>query len=167
MSGHYTLTDRGLEFIPDPKKEGNIVEQNPDPIWLCSHIEVMSLVKDEDDRWGKLIKIIDPDMKEVAFVMPSRMLGTRDELWQTLLDKGVRLSSFKPAKEILHDYLNRQHPETRGRVVRRLGWHLDYGTAFVMPDASFGETPESFIYDNGNISPYEVSGSIEDWREQI
>jgi putative DNA primase/helicase len=170
MLGHYTLTDKGLEFIPGPKKDkdGNILEEHPEPIWICSHIEIISLVKDEDDRWGKLIKILDPDMKEVVFVMPSRMLATRDELWQTLLDKGVRLSSVKSAKEILHDFLNRQQPEKRGRVVRRLGWHLDYGTAaFVMPDASLGETSETFIYDNGNINPYEVSGSVEDWRDQV
>src|ERR1051326_8965588 len=153
MSARYSLETDGLIYLPaaETDREGNPVEKQP--IWLCSPLSLVSLAVDEEDQWGKLIQLVDPNGQQVSWVMPSKLLGKKDELWQALLAKGVNLASSSTARNLLHDYLSRQQPAKRARVVSRLGWYLDGGiVAFVRPDMVLGNSSETgIIYQNGPV----------------
>ena len=176
----FSLLNDGLYFLPpdkfvkpkkadngEPEGEGTWVEQ--EPIWLCSAIEVSALTTDMDSSWGKLIRIENYDDVFVEWVMPSRLLANKPELWQLLLDRGLRLASTTPHRDLLHHWLNEKKPEGRALVVTRLGWHENEdATMFVRPDEVIGESDTRIIYQSAATSnPFKIKGTADEWREGI
>ena len=173
----FSLLNDGLYFLPPdkfvkPKKgeeegEGEWVEQ--EPIWLCSPIEVSALTTDMDASWGKLLRIENYDGAFVEWVMPSRLLANKPELWQLLLDRGLRLASTTPHRDLLHHWLNEEKPTGRALVVTRLGWHENEdATMFVRPDEVIGESDTRIIYQSAATSnPFKIKGTADEWREGI
>ena len=172
----FSLLNDGLYFLPPdkfvkPKKgeEGDGEWQEQEPIWLCSPIEVSALTTDMDASWGKLLRIENYDGAFVEWVMPSRLLANKPELWQLLLDRGLRLASTTPHRDLLHHWLNEEKPTGRALVVTRLGWHENEdATMFVRPDEVIGESDTRIIYQSAATSnPFKIKGTADEWREGI
>jgi uncharacterized protein (DUF927 family) len=167
----YRMDPTGLFFQPEPKKSSKGDDEQVRPIWLSPRFEVVARTKDPDANWGKLLRWSDHDGTEVTWVMPARLLGGhRDELWQAFYERGFEISSANTARNLLLAYLTHSDPEGRANVVSRVGWYTDHGvTAFIMPDAVYGDTSGSEIIYTGNVTstPYRVKGSLEEWRDRV
>jgi len=169
MSGNYRLEADGLIYYPEPKKDSDGTEVEQHELWLCAPLEVMSLAIDEEERWGKMLRWLDPNQEPVWWVMPNKLLAKKDELWQELLGRGLAITDDPNGRNKLHSYLNRQQPDKRARVVSRLGWYLDGdATAFVLPDAVYGDPGGGqIVYQNRNHNPYAAKGTIAEWSDRI
>jgi putative DNA primase/helicase len=172
----FSLLNDGLYFLPPdkfvkPKKgeEGDGEWQEQEPIWLCSPIEVSALTTDMDASWGKLLRIENYDGAFVEWVMPSRLLAKKEELWQSLLDRGLRLASTTRHRDLLHHWLNTKAPTGRALVVTRLGWHEnDEVTMFVRPDEVIGGSTTRIIYQSAAASnSLKIRGTVDEWIERI
>src|SRR5690242_8144052 len=138
MSGNYRLEADGLYYYQAPKKDKEEKEIEQRDQWLCSPLEVVSLAIDEEDRWGKMLHWLDPNREPVVWMMPTKLLAKKDELWQELLSRGLAVTDDQQGRNRLHSYLNRQQPDRRAQIVSRLGWHIDGdANAFVLPDAVY------------------------------
>lgn len=140
---------------------------NPDWVWLCSPLRVLALTREADDQeWGRLVEVIDPDGNAHRWAMPMRLLrGSGDDLRGELMSMGLCLAPGKgPAR--LHQFLSLCRPRGRVRCVPHIGWH---GRRFVLPDAVFGfEAGESVILQAERVdNPFKVQGSLPDWQESI
>ena len=66
-------------------------------------------------------------------------------------------------------YLAGVKTKRRVTVVNRTGWHEIGGRLyFVLPDETFGPVgKETVILDANAVGPYEVQGSLREWRDGI
>jgi putative DNA primase/helicase len=167
----YRMERTGLCYYPEAKKATEADGEQVRPIWLAPWFEVVARTQDPDGNWGKLLGWKNHDGAEVTWVMPARLLGGhRDELWQALYERGLEISSANTARNLLLAYLTHANPTGRAHVVSRVGWYTDHGvTAFVLPDAVYGNAGGSQIIYTGNVasSPYRVKGSPEEWRDRV
>lgn len=164
----FVLTQKGVWFCD---KSG---EKNPEWVWLSPPFGVIARSKDDNDEWGKLLKWRDPDGELVSWVMSSRLLAEPTELWRALYAHGLEIATGAKQRNLLLSFLRDQRPSGRVRVVDRLGWHTDAATGdtvFVMPDTAYGRkgTEVATYRFRGATAnnPYQVKGSVEDWRDQI
>lgn len=142
-------------------------EGNPEWHWLCSPFKVLALTREGDDQeWGRLVEVIDPDGNAHRWAMPMRALrGSGDDLRGELLAMGLCLAPGKgPAR--LHQLLSLCRPRARVRCVPRVGWH---GRRFILPDSVYGfEAGESVILQAERVdNPFRVQGTLADWQESI
>ena len=74
--------------------------------------------------------------------MPNRLLGgKRDELFQSLYEQGLKISTDVGPRNHLLRYLNFADTPNRAQLVSRIGWHMDKDKyVFVLPDQVFGES---------------------------
>ena len=157
----FQARDKGIFFRTEDK------DGNPEWHWLCSPLKVLALTREGDDQeWGRLVEVRDPDGNVHRWAMPMRLLrGSGDDLRGELLSMGLCLAPGKgPAR--LHQFLSLCRPRGRVRCVPRIGWH---GRRFILPDAVFGfEAGESVILQAERVdNPFKVQGSLPDWQESI
>ena len=148
-------------------------ETHTDWRWLAPPFAITARTKDEDDFWGKVLLWRDPDGNMVQWAMDGRLLGKPAELWPECYSRGLDISTDSKCRALLLNYLVEMKPSGRARLVERLGWHIDEKTdrpVFVLPDETYTaeEIDDEFIFRGGKANnPYQVKGSVEDWREQI
>ena len=140
---------------------------NPEWVWLCSPLRVLALTREGDDQeWGRLVEVIDPDGNAHRWSMPMRLLrGSGDDLRGELMSMGLCLAPGKgPAR--LHQFLSLCRPRGRVRCVPRIGWH---GRRFILPDVVFGfEAGESVILQAERVdNPFKSMGTLAEWQESI
>jgi len=167
----YRMESTGLFYYPEPKKSAEGDGEQIKSVWLSPWFDVVARTRDPDGNWGKLLRWSDHDGAEVKWVMPARLLGGhRDELWQAFYEQGLEISSANTARNLLLAYLTHANPKGRAHVISRVGWYTDHGaTAFVLPDAVYGDTGGSQVIYTGNVAsnPYRVKGLLEEWRDQV
>jgi uncharacterized protein (DUF927 family) len=59
------------------------------------------------------------------------------------------------------------NPTERALCVDTIGWH---GSAFVLPDKTYGKSDERVILQTANarkVSPYGIKGTLSDWQNQV
>src|SRR6266446_4954990 len=163
--GSYRMTEQGLFWV-DPQDE------KPD-LFLASAFEVLAQTRDSrGSDWGLLLRWRDPDGRMHEWAMPREVLGGRgDELWRNLLRDGLTIASSTASRNKLADYRGSVQVEARARSVTRIGWHASAsGQVFVLPDATFGEAVGERVLwqtETRNETFFNVSGSLEDWREEV
>jgi putative DNA primase/helicase len=161
----YEMTKDGLFYHYKKKPDDAEVVS----VWLSPPFGVKARTRDKDDLWGKLLVWKDHDGHEVQWVMDGRLLGGDQRiLWQSLYERGLEITAKTDDRNLLFRFLVEQKPQKRARVVSRLGWHDVGQMVFVLPDRAYGGVGDmEIIYRNKVHNPYEVRGSLEDWRNQI
>ena len=157
----FQARDKGIYFRTEDK------DGNPEWNWMCSPLKVLALTREGDDQeWGRLVEVVDPDGNAHRWAMPMRLLrGSGDYLRGELMSMGLCLSPGKgPAR--LHQFLSLCRPRGRVRCVPRIGWH---GRRFILPDAVFGfEAGESVILQAERVdNPFKSMGTLAEWQESI
>ena len=163
--GPYSMTDQGLFWI-DPEGE-------KPKLFLAGSFEVLAQTRDtHSSDWGLLLRWSDPDRRAHEWAMPREVLGGRgDQLWRSLLRNGLTIASSTTNRNKLADYLGSVRVQARARCVKRIGWHASAsGPVFVLPDVTFGKAGDERVIwqtETRNETFFNVSGSIEAWREEV
>jgi uncharacterized protein (DUF927 family) len=163
--GPFRMTTEGFFF--DNGRE------DVQPLCLSAPFEVLAQTRDQrGSDWGLLLRWHDPDGRVHQWAMPRAVLGGRgDELWRHLLRNGLTIASSTAIRNRLADYLGSVRVESRARSVTRIGWHLNSGgRIFVLPDRTFGDSDGERVLwqtETQTETYFNVSGSLENWREEI
>jgi putative DNA primase/helicase len=141
--------------------------------WLAPPFAITARSTDEDAFWGKVLLWKDPDGNMVQWAMDGRLLGKPADLWPEFYERGLEISTEPKCRALLLSYLVEAKPSGRARLVERLGWHTEDKTGrpvFVLPDATYSNDTihDEFMFRGGKANnPYQVKGTVEDWREHI
>ncbi len=161
--GIFKLTRVGVFHIGFDK-EGNETA----PVWLSSPVCVKALTRNAKGReWGRLLEWPDKDGVLHEWAMPMELLqGDGNEVRGYLAAGGVDVSTNGRARNLFNSYLQLWPVQARARCTQKLGWHND---VYVLPDQIIGDDEERVVFQNTSpIEPaFEVSGSIEDWRNNV
>ena len=136
---------------------------------LCSRLEVAADTRnDSGEDWGRLLVVTDRDGKRHEWPMPMSMLaGDGTAYRERLLSLGLVLSSARYAREWLAEYIQTARPKGKARAVNRLGWA---GRAFVMPDATIGDTSgERLLLQTAGVGThaFRVAGTLAEWQQHV
>lgn len=159
----FTLKKDGVYRV-QVDEEGNRTD------WFISTpIEVVARTVDsENENWGYLIELRDPNNNLHEIALPSNAFfedpnGTIGRLNK----KGLIVLPVKGCKELLLEYLITRNPEARVRCVSQVGWH---GDTFVLPDETFGgNEDERCTLQSKTAVPhaFSISGTFEEWQNII
>jgi putative DNA primase/helicase len=135
---------------------------------IGSKIEVLAQTRTDDNKeWGRLVAVHDLDGTRHLWPMPMAFLaGDGTAMRETLLSLGATISPGPFARNAIHAFLSTWNPRKKARCVTATGWH---GRAFVLPDATYGETGgEDLHLQTAFAAPeYKVLGTVEGWRDQV
>lgn len=162
---HFDVDARGVWFV-GTDKEGNPMR----PQWVCASLEVLARVRDPSNRgWGKLVQFSDPDNVTHREIIADELLsGDGSELERKLRGWGLQIAPKR--RNSLLEYLITSRPKQRARVTSRTGWHEgEPGQVFVLPDRSFGDAGEVWLFDDAGqpTSSFKQRGTIEEWRREV
>lgn len=162
---HFDLDARGVWFV-GTDKEGNPTR----PQWVCAPLEILARVRDPNNRgWGKLVEFSDPDGITHREVIADELLsGDGAELERKLRGWGLQIAPKR--RNSLLEYLITSRPRQRARVTGRTGWHEGAdGLVFVLPDRSFGDAGEVWLFDDAGqpTSSFKQRGTQEEWRREV
>jgi putative DNA primase/helicase len=162
---HFDVDARGVWFV-GTDKEGNPMR----PQWVCAPLEVLARVRDPSNRgWGKLVEFADPDAVTHREIIADELLsGDGAELERKLRGWGLQIAPKR--RNSLLEYLITSRPKQRARVTGRTGWHEgESGRVFVLPDRSFGDAGEVWLFDDAGqpTSSFKQRGTLDDWRREV
>ncbi|WP_244866657.1 DUF927 domain-containing protein [Photorhabdus heterorhabditis] len=98
--------------------------------------------------------------------LPNDDVGER-EGWRALKKSGVNVTAKPAMRNTLSDWLNTHRHLKTWSVTHKSGWHKG---AYIMPDGSIIGDPEQPILFNGQsatATAYQVSGTIDSWRNNV
>jgi uncharacterized protein (DUF927 family) len=159
--GAFQLTDNAVIYLdPDPGK---------DPIRICGRLEVVAFTRDpKGDGWGRLLRWHDSEGRQHQWLMPMSLLaGDGNEYRSRLMDGGLFIAPGRKARELLTVYLQTERPKRLAWWVSRIGWHHEN---FALPGVTIGSEGGDVVLFQ---TPFEtehyfnVSGTVEDWREHV
>lgn len=162
---HFELDDRGVWFVA-VDKEGNPSR----PQWVCTSLEILAHVRDPSNKgWGKLVEFSDPDGVPHREIVADELLGGDGaELERKLRGWGLQIAPKR--RNSLLEYLITSRPKQRARVTTRTGWHDGAdGLVYVLPDRSFGDAGEVWLFDDGGqpTSSFKERGTQDEWRQEV
>jgi uncharacterized protein (DUF927 family) len=141
---------------------------NAEDIFICSRMVISAATRNKDgESWGRLLEFEDLDGVPHSWAMAMEMLsGEGSEYRARLLSMGLTIAPNKKSRELLTTYIQTAKPDDRVRCVDRIGW---FESVFVLPDETFGNwgNERVLFQSTGNQHSLRVSGSLEDWRENI
>ncbi|MBK8114890.1 MAG: DUF927 domain-containing protein [Candidatus Accumulibacter sp.] len=160
----FRLDDRGVWFVD--VKDGIPAS----PRWISSPLDILASVRDEHSAgWGLLVGFEDPDRQPHKEVIPARTFnGEGLEASGLLFDRGLKIAPR--GRPLLIEYLQTANPKQRARITNRTGWHESgEGSAFVLPDRSFGRSGETWIFDSDSqdSNAYRQRGTLAEWKEGV
>ena len=126
---NFFLNEKGVWLIPAPNEKG----EQPDPIWVCSPLEILAITRDHNnENHGKLLRFNDYDGIEHRWPMPMELLAGDGTLYrQILLSGGLKIKEGKQGRDLLSRYIQGSNPTGRMRCVNRLGW---YNQLYIFPN---------------------------------
>ena len=138
-------------------------------IRVCSRLDILAETRDTTGQsWGRLLAIRTREGQINQWAMPMSMLAGSGEAYRAeLLSLGLEIAPGTKARNYLHEYISTARPRERCRCVNRTGWE---GDAFILPDASFGNTGgERVLFQAASAGehPYREAGSLESWQKDI
>jgi len=158
----FRVDDTGVWYTPPVDKEGN---QPPD-VWVCAPLHIVAATRDVDnDKHGHLLEFHDRHGHPQQWAMPLELLEEQREYRKVLRRLGLLMNSA--ARDALQRYLDVCHAKERARCVDRVGW---YGTAYVLPDTTLGDTGEERLVLqtlDRNSEGYRQAGTLEGWQTAI
>lgn len=160
----FHLDEKGLWFRAED------ADGDPDWQWVCSPLEVMARTRDaRGEDWGRLLLVKDADGVWHEWAMPmSLTAGYGIDYRAQLKSYGLDLAPTRKARERLELYLVTAKPKGRARCVDRTGW--SGGKAFILPDASFGDTCGEMVVFQGAARrdhAFRTQGTLEQWQKQV
>ena len=160
----FRLTERGVERRVEDEETGEVEWH-----WLCSRLEVAADTRNvSGEDWGRLLIVPDRDGLQHDWPMPmSLMAGDGTAYRERLFSLGLVLSPARNCRAWLAEYIQTARPEGKARAVNRLGWA---GRAFVMPDATIGDTSGERLLlqtSGAGTHTFRVAGTLGDWQEHV
>jgi uncharacterized protein (DUF927 family) len=158
----FRVNNKGVWYTPPVDKEGN----QPADVWVCAPLHIVAATRDVDNsNHGHLLEFQDRHGYPQQWAMPHELLEEQREYRKVLRCLGLRMSSATRAQ--LQLYLETCDAEERARCVDRVGW---YGTTYVLPDTTLGETGEERLVLqtlDRHSEGYHQAGTLEGWRTEI
>jgi putative DNA primase/helicase len=178
VPGCYRMTPNGLWWFPDEEaaeftENAGYQIRAKEVRWLAGEFEVDAMVHDgTGNNWGLLLRWRDFDRREHEWCMPRAGLGGKaDLIWQTLLSRGLEISTALGSRNRLLAFLSSATSDKRVRIVTRTGWHEGgAGYIFVLPDRAFGQALTArvkWLQEEPIENLFRVAGTAEDWRDSI
>jgi putative DNA primase/helicase len=153
----------GIYFVTPKvdKESGEIIQHEQ---WLSNPIKrVIKGMNDSDQEY----LIIEWRKKDIQVIpIPMGDIGER-EGWRTMKNAGLLVTTKPGLRQTLSDWLLRRDFGEEWRITRKSGW---YKGAYIMPDGSVIGKPEQPILFNGQsaaAAAYQVSGTAENWRNEV
>jgi len=155
------MTDAGLTVGLSKRKQ----------VWVSDAFEIIGCVRDPNgEGWGKSIRWYDPDGRVHTYIVRDAVLHeSAAVLAGTLAEQGLRVATKSTDRAWLATYFNLLKIDRRVIKVNRTGWHdLSGMKVFVLPSRAIGnDTSELVMLDSVKISPYAVTGTLDDWRRGV
>lgn len=167
LQPHYQCDKTGVYFIDVVSdKDGTISEKAP--VRLSDCIELIGRGRDQDGSHYRIIQWRDCLTEQTQ--VSALSMGEIGANWQGLLKHGLTVHSGRRKRELLSDYLQTCGQHTPYIVTQKCGWQ---GKAYTLPNGDIirpnEQHAERIIY-NGDTSQahaYTVSGSLNDWQNEI
>lgn len=158
----------GFFLVPEGKRAGLYkLETKPDgdmnEVRIGPPLAVKGMTRDsEGNEWGLMLEWADPDGKKHTWPMPIELLFRQGADWYSALASGGWFGNPVARKKLV-DFLAAVRPVRRIRCVPRTGWD---NTAYILPDAVYGDTSESVVLQSTHHGDlYRTAGTLEGWRE--
>lgn len=135
-------------------------------VWFASRVDVVADTRDVNgEQWGRLLEVHDRDGSIHQWAMPMEMMaGSGEEYRRELLRLGMVLRSGTSSRALLADYLSTWRTRAKARCVDRIGWH---GSAFVLPDRTYGGGERLILQIAGAAPEMTVAGDLRSWQREI
>jgi uncharacterized protein (DUF927 family) len=151
---------KGVWFRPDGDDQ--------QPIWICSLLEVTALTRTtEGEAWGRLLEFPDSDGRPHTWACPMETLaGDGLEFRRILLSLGLRIAPSGKARQLLANYVQTAHVNTRATCTDKPGWHSG---SFVLPGETIGQPDGERILLQyaGEPMRWQRSGTLPEWQNSI
>lgn len=169
LKPYFECSKNGVSYIAvESDKEGNITEKPP--LRLSDSIEIIGRGVDTQGSHYRVIRwrdAISRQSREAALSMAE--IGTPAS-WQRLQSYGLTIMSGRRKRELLADYLQTDGQTTPYTVTDKSGW---IGGAYILPNGDTIQAAKKYapkvIYngDTSQAAAYAVSGSLEQWQQEI
>lgn len=164
--GPYTMGAKGLEVEVEVGRGKN---RETVKVRVSGAFELLGRCRDpQGNAWGKVLRWNDPDKREhEKHVSDAALQGDPAALASILADAGLEI--VPSYQRHLRNYLSAARSKRRVTLVQRTGWHVvNDRSVFVLPEAKIGARgTESVILDAAARGPYDMRGSIDDWRAGV
>ena len=158
----------GFFLVPEGKRAGLYkLETKPDgemnEVRIGPPLSVKGMTRDsEGNEWGLMLEWADPDGKKHTWPMPIELLFRQGADWYSALASGGWFGNPSARKKLV-DFLSSVRPTRRIRCVPRTGWD---NTAYILPDAVYGDTSESVVLQSAHHGDlYRTAGTLDGWKE--
>ena len=140
-----------------------VKDEVPVDTWVFSPLIVEARTRDGNGQnWGLLLSVQSPDGHWHRWAMPMQLLGGNGSAYrEILLSLGLQVPH---AQKHLHTYLATARPERMVRCVDKMGWH---GKAYVLMDASLGNTEEELFLQSTAQNLFRANGSLHNWQKHL
>ena len=153
----------------DPRDNGLYLIDEHGSRKICSHIKKVALTRDEnDDNWGRLVRITDPGGNSKELAIPMTSIGASSSgCINMLVHKGLTLTRHNAkTKDELAEYITQPDCDDMVRCVTKPGW---YKSVFVMPHkviGNLGKANDKVVLQTTNTRRMYagIRGTLEDWQ---
>jgi uncharacterized protein (DUF927 family) len=145
------------------------VESESNRLRICGRIKVLAKTRDPNgSSWGLLLEWRDDDGTSHRWSMARSMLaGDGGTVRETLLDRGLFVSTDAKARSQLLVFLSSVDTSVRARAVSKVGWA---GDAFALPHITVGDSPtDRVIFQHPDVlsHQYQSAGTLEEWQQNV
>jgi uncharacterized protein (DUF927 family) len=151
------------------KGEGKDDPDIPLNIRIASPIKAAAITSTKEQEEHSLlldfIPVTGKEWKKILLSKASLVATKSDEARSKLADVGVDFLSGN--WNDLHQYLERQKPETVLTEAKLTGWFNGDFKTFILPHQTLGDTSKTYFNVGLRSVEYGISGTLEEWKENV